>query len=306
MTAMKFATAFFFLMSAGLNSGAIASSPEDEWLVIQTNAGTLIFELDFVHASKTSNQIRTLVQLGVYDSVPVARIEPKFVVQFADASARATSLNASQRAALKPIELEVSNGSLRHVRGTLSLAHDDHRPNGGMTSFSIMLAEAQHLDGRFTAFGRLMKGDEVLTAISQVPTDSAARPTFSISIIRAFFAPRTAIENNPAVETKVNEGWRKSTYEKAERHRTDLKKRFDEDRRGLLALLLVFAVSMGVALTSRFRRSASTVAAVSGAGFFLLAFQYVALMNGVTSASLFAVLFVYFRLMSRFENRSSR
>lgn len=289
----------------GFTSFASADS-SDEWLVLQTSAGTLIAELDFEHAPQTSEQIRKWVQLGLYDSIPVSRIEPGFVVQFAEVSARATPLTASERSSLKTLALEASPQSLRHLRGTLSLAHQENQPNTGGTSFSILLASAPHLDGQFTAFGRLVKGDEVLTAISEAPTGREAHPSIPIVILHAFMAPRTAIENNPNVTTPVNETWRRTQNERFDRTRSELTQNFKRARGILVALALLFIVTFGFQFYSRVRSIASILAAASGAGFFLYSFQYLSLFSGIATSALFIALVFYFRLMSRFENRNPR
>jgi cyclophilin family peptidyl-prolyl cis-trans isomerase len=48
----------------------------------------------------------------------------------------------------------------------LSLAHGDD-PNSGETSFSILLADAPHLDGKFTVFGMLEGDGSALRAVEQ-------------------------------------------------------------------------------------------------------------------------------------------
>ena len=92
------------------------------------------------------------------------RVEPRFVAQTATADDRELPLTEEQRAIIRPIALEA--GGPRHQRGVLSLAHGDD-PDSGETSFSILLADAPHLDGQFTTFGVIIDSDEVLQRIEQ-------------------------------------------------------------------------------------------------------------------------------------------
>ena len=109
-------------------------------------------------------QFLRLARAGVYDSVYFYRVEQGFVAQTATADDREVPLTAAQRAIIRPIPLEAS--PVRHTRGVLSLAHGDD-PNSGETSFSILLADAPHLDGKYTIFGRLEGGDAALRALEE-------------------------------------------------------------------------------------------------------------------------------------------
>jgi peptidyl-prolyl cis-trans isomerase B (cyclophilin B) len=47
---------------------------------------------------------------------------------------------------------------VKHVRGIVSMAHGDD-PDSAATSFFLMLGEAPNLDGKYSAFGRVVGGD---------------------------------------------------------------------------------------------------------------------------------------------------
>ncbi|HEX6176940.1 MAG TPA: peptidylprolyl isomerase, partial [Thermoanaerobaculia bacterium] len=96
---------------------------------------------------------------------------------------REVPMTEAQRATIKQIPLEAS--AVRHTRGVLSLAHGDD-PNSGETSFSILLADAPHLDGKFTVFGILEDSDAALRAIegaySQQARDASGKRLQIITI----------------------------------------------------------------------------------------------------------------------------
>jgi peptidyl-prolyl cis-trans isomerase B (cyclophilin B) len=56
-----------------------------------------------------------------------------------------------------------------HVRGVLSMARSQH-PDSAGSQFFICLADARFLDKQYTAFGELLKGDDVLGKIGDTPT----------------------------------------------------------------------------------------------------------------------------------------
>lgn len=155
------------LILLSLFLAACASTPPDNSVRVSmvTTGGTLTLKLLPDVAPRTVEQFKRLIAAGVFDGVYFYRVEKNFVAQTAMAQYdRATPLTPEQRALLVPIPLE--NGSLLHKRGVLSLAHGDD-PNSGETSFSILLADAPHLDGKFTIFGVLDDSDAALKSIEE-------------------------------------------------------------------------------------------------------------------------------------------
>lgn len=274
----------------------------DPMLLLQTDAGTMFFELDTEFTPKTAEHIRKLVEAGVYDSVPFTRIERDFVVQTSDASERLYPLAANQRELLKPIALETSPGASRHVRGSLSLAHEDGKPDSGVSSFSILLAESRHLDGEYTVFGKLVRGEQVLQALSEITTDEKSRPKTPVRIIKAYIVPRGSVENNPDVSTPVNSTWLKTNQDRIAKETALLTENRKSDAWLLGSLALLFLISLGSLFHSSLRRFALLVSFLSGAGFFMTGLKYVPLMNDWQISLSFLALVFYFRLMSRFEN----
>ncbi len=155
----------------------------DERIVLHTTVGDLVLALYPDVAPQTVEQLLNLTRLGVYDTVPFYRIDPAFLVQLANAQSRTVPMTPEQSAAIHRLPAEFSG--LRHRRGTVSIAHEDNDPNSGETSFSILLIDAPHLDGKYTIAGRLERGEDVLDAMSRVPRDSQNRPLSPVEVERA-------------------------------------------------------------------------------------------------------------------------
>lgn len=66
--------------------------------------------------------------------------------------------------------------------GLLAMANSGPNTNG--SQFFITVATPRHLDGRHTIFGEVVKGYEVVTAISQVPRNPSDRPLQKVEIIK--------------------------------------------------------------------------------------------------------------------------
>ena len=75
----------------------------------------------------------------------------------------------------------------KHLRGTLSMARTDD-PNSAETSFFIVLAPAPNLDGKYTIFGKVVDGFEVLNRIEQAPRNGET-PHQRIELIEAVIKP---------------------------------------------------------------------------------------------------------------------
>jgi peptidyl-prolyl cis-trans isomerase B (cyclophilin B) len=75
----------------------------------------------------------------------------------------------------------------RHIRGILSMARGDDI-NSADTSFFIVLGPAPHLDNKYTIFGKVIDGFEVLEQIEKVPRDGQS-PRQRIELVDASIKP---------------------------------------------------------------------------------------------------------------------
>jgi cyclophilin family peptidyl-prolyl cis-trans isomerase len=181
---MKKITVWFMLI---LSTGAFGVAPtlSKQKVVFRTDYGDLVFALYPTIAPKTVAQFLQLVKLGVYDSTHFYRVHPGFVLQVSDASGRQWPLTPSQKEAIRPLPAEFS--SIPHRYGTLTMAHYDGQPDSGEVSFSIMLGDAPHLDGKYTVFGEMVAGHETLeNLIAQPRVDTT--PTERMAIRSALVA----------------------------------------------------------------------------------------------------------------------
>jgi len=162
----------------------------DERILLRTSTGDLVLALYPEVAPKHVAQILRLVRLGVYDGMHFHRVEPGFVAQLSGHHDRTAPLTPVQSAAIAKIPGEFS--AIRHRRGILSMARFDD-PDSAETSFSILLGPAPHLDGKYTVFGHVESGLDVLAAIERVDRE-VTRPRSRISVVRAtVFVGRTLL-----------------------------------------------------------------------------------------------------------------
>jgi len=156
----------------------------DEKIVLRTIAGDLILGLYADVAPKHSAQIIRLVEAGVFDGTHFYRLHPNFVLQTSTAQDRLVPLRPEQAALIHPLAAEFSQRN--HVRGVLSMARDDGKPDSAETSFSILLGDAPHLDRGYTVFGELLAGWDVVEELQKVPQTTKYYPSVRLTIQSAW------------------------------------------------------------------------------------------------------------------------
>ncbi len=164
-----------------------ADSPDDnpliskERLVLHTIAGDIVLALYPTLAPKTCAQLLKLARMGVYDTTHFFRVESGFVLQLGVAEDRLRPLSDVQKAAIVKIPAEI-DPVLKHHPFILSMAHEDGNLDSAETSFSILLADAPHLDGKYTIFGHVERGFDVIFQLLKVPRDNSSRPVVRLSV----------------------------------------------------------------------------------------------------------------------------
>jgi peptidyl-prolyl cis-trans isomerase B (cyclophilin B) len=146
--------------------------------VLETSVGPITIEL---LPEKAPNHVRNFLRLavaGVYDGTAWHRVIPGFLIQTGLVSTRSEPLSEESRKYIRTLEPEFNDTS--HVAGTVSMDHGDD-PASASTSFFICTAESRYLDGKYTAFGRVVDGMRVVRAIENLPTDGE-RPLIRINL----------------------------------------------------------------------------------------------------------------------------
>lgn len=140
-------------------------------LEVDTTAGPLHFLLDPSLAPRHVTQLTRMLLGGIFDQTPFVRFEPDFVLQLAtaDQKVNGASLTSPQKAALRRLPLEAESGA-RHRKGWLTMARDSDK-DSAVTSFSILLGDAPHLDGQYTVFGHLLADPATLATMDRLLRD---------------------------------------------------------------------------------------------------------------------------------------
>jgi len=134
--------------------------------VLETTMGEVTLEFFPDRAPGHVRNFLRLAKLGVYDGTAFHRVVPGFVVQTGALSSRKAPLTQKQRPFV--VNLQPEFNPTLHEAGILSMARGDD-PASAQTSFFICLGRAASLDNKYTVFGKVAAGMEVIEALAKVP-----------------------------------------------------------------------------------------------------------------------------------------
>jgi len=149
-----------------------------------TNRGPIVFELFDEDAPKTGANFKKLAADGFYDGLSFHRIAKlptggDFVIQGGDPTGTGNG-GPGYSVHEKPPT------GLRYSRGVVAMAKTEIEASGTSGSqFFIVTAEDAGLPADYALLGKVVKGDDVVSKIAAVPTDSTEHPTQPVVITKA-------------------------------------------------------------------------------------------------------------------------
>jgi len=150
-------------------------------VTLDTEQGSIVIEMLPAKAPETARSFLNLAATGSLDTTTFSRVVKGFVIQGGNLS---TSDNwNAELAARMSRHLPDEPSDVKHVRGTVSMARGDE-PNSATTHFFILVGDGPHLDGKFSAFGRVISGIEVADAINRAPSEDE-KPVVPVRIKHA-------------------------------------------------------------------------------------------------------------------------
>jgi peptidyl-prolyl cis-trans isomerase B (cyclophilin B) len=147
--------------------------------VLETSLGAITVEFMPDKAPEHVRNFLRLAQAGVYDGTAFHRVVPGFVVQGGYLTTRGPLTEKQQRFVHN---LQPEFNDTKHVKGILSMARGDD-PASASTSFFIVTGNASSLDNKYTVFGRVVDGLDVVDKIEQTPLNGEA-PVTRVELVR--------------------------------------------------------------------------------------------------------------------------
>ena len=171
MTKALLLKASVLVLALAITVGAARPFAETKLVMTIKGKGKVEITLDEGKAPKTCEHVLALATSTFYDGQKFFKAvkSPKpFMVQFGDPNSRSKEMDDPEMGKTgsgKPIKHEDSG--LTNVRGAVGLSTLPRDPNSGDSIFYISLAENRFLDGKYTVFGHVTGGMDVVDKVER-------------------------------------------------------------------------------------------------------------------------------------------
>jgi peptidyl-prolyl cis-trans isomerase B (cyclophilin B) len=173
-------------------------STSNEVAVIKTNEGEMVVQFWTDAAPNTIENFKKLARQGFYDGTIFHRIVKGFMIQGGDPNSKDPAKESAYGAGGPGYKIKAEFNNHSHERGAISMARGPD-PDSAGSQFFICLAPVRRLDGQYTTFGKLIKGDDVLDKIGNTPVERNAqgemsKPTKRIVIESVKIVPAESVK----------------------------------------------------------------------------------------------------------------
>jgi len=170
----------------------------NEVAVIKTNEGEMVVQFWTDAAPNTIENFKKLARQGFYDGTIFHRIVKGFMIQGGDPNSKDTAKEDAYGQGGPGYEIKAEFNNHSHDRGVISMARGPD-PDSAGSQFFICLAPVRRLDGQYTTYGKLIKGDEVLDKIGSTPIERNAqgemsKPTKRVVIESVKIVPANSVK----------------------------------------------------------------------------------------------------------------
>jgi peptidyl-prolyl cis-trans isomerase B (cyclophilin B) len=133
-----------------------AKKVKESAVITMEKGGEIKFDFFPEDAPKTVENFVTLARKGFYDGLAFHRVEPGFVVQGGDPQGNGMGGPG--------YKIKAEFNKQKHVRGAVAMARSND-PDSAGSQFYIVLAPANFLDGKYTVFGIVTSGMDVVDKV---------------------------------------------------------------------------------------------------------------------------------------------
>jgi len=156
--------------------------PDKDIAIIKTSEGDMMVEFWPEVAPNTVENFKKLARQGFYDGTCFHRVIRGFMIQGGHPNTKDPTMESAWGTAGPGHTIKAEFSNRQHVRGVLSMARSNH-PDSAGSQFFICHGNASFLDGKYTAFGILIQGDDVLEKIATTATHAPDRPNKRMAVL---------------------------------------------------------------------------------------------------------------------------
>ncbi|WP_295639653.1 peptidylprolyl isomerase [Novosphingobium sp.] len=156
---------------------------QDNVLVLDlSNGGRVVIRLEPKWAPGSVERVKTLTRQGFYDGVIFHRVIEGFMAQTGDPT-------GTGQGGSKLPDLKAEFNGAPHLRGTVSMARTEE-PDSANSQFFIMFMPRFALDRKYTNFGRVIAGMDLVDAIQRGEPPEAPTKILQASILADHKPPK--------------------------------------------------------------------------------------------------------------------
>ncbi len=175
-----------------------AKSESKEIAVIKTTEGEMVLEFWPDVAPKTVENFKKLAKDGFYDGTAFHRIIKGFMIQGGDPLTKDETKESLWGTGGPGYTIKAEFNDHPHIRGVISMARSA-LPDSAGSQFFICHGEAKSLDHKYTAFGKLIKGDDVLEKVANTPVTGSrggenSKPTKRVGVESIKIVPADSVK----------------------------------------------------------------------------------------------------------------
>ena len=190
-----------FLVTCALSIVAFAPAraADKEVAVLKTSQGEMVVEFWPDVAPKTVANFIKLAKSGFYDGTAFHRIIQGFMIQGGDPLTKDPSKDAHWGTGGADERVKAEFSERHHELGVISMARAQD-PDSASCQFFICLGPTPQLDGKYTAFGKLLKGEDVLRKLGDTPVGPTpdgrenSRPASRVALESVKIVPADSIK----------------------------------------------------------------------------------------------------------------
>lgn len=170
----------------------------DEVAVIKTTEGEMVLGFWPDVAPNTVENFKKLAKQGFYDGTAFHRIIKGFMIQGGDPLTKDPSKENQWGTGGPGYQIKAEFNDKHHERGVISMARSAD-PDSAGSQFFLCHGDCGMLDHKYTAFGKLIKGDDVLEKIANTPVTANAmgepsKPTKLVKIESIKIVPESSVK----------------------------------------------------------------------------------------------------------------
>ena len=174
------------------------SPKKAEVAVIKTTVGEMVIEFWPDVAPNTVENFKKLAKQGFYDGTAFHRIMKGFMIQGGDPYTKDPKKEDEWGTGGPGYKIKAEFNDKHHEHGVISMARSSD-PDSAGSQFFICLGDAGSLDHQYTAFGKVIKGGDVLDKIGDTPvtmngSGESSKPEKRVGIVSVKVVPADSVK----------------------------------------------------------------------------------------------------------------